>query len=148
MQRILLFVSLVVLHAFSVAWTSPAGQSGARPEDDAHFTGKTVTMETTGMALTRRRFEAGARTAWHSHPRGQLLLVEEGRARMQKQGQPIKEFGPGESDYTGANVVHWHGAAPTTALVHMAVNLGGETKWLAKVTEEEYLGKPKQNARK
>jgi 4-carboxymuconolactone decarboxylase len=148
MQRILLLCSLVLCLALSTAWTQSAAQSGARAEDEAHFTGKTATMETTGVGLTRRRFEAGARTAWHSHPRGQLLLVEEGRARMQKQGQPIKEMGPGESDFTGANIVHWHGAAPTSPLVHVAVNLGGETKWLEKVTEEEYLGKGKQNAQR
>jgi 4-carboxymuconolactone decarboxylase len=141
MRRILLFCSLVLLLVVSVAWTHPAQQSGASAADDAHFTGKTVTMETTGVGLNRRRFEAGARTAWHSHPRGQLLLIEEGRARIQKQGQPIKDMGPGESDFTGPNIVHWHGAAPTSPLVHVAVNLGGETKWLEKVTDEEYLGK-------
>jgi quercetin dioxygenase-like cupin family protein len=141
MRRIVLFFSLVLLFAFSVAWSHPAQQSGASAADDAHFTGKTVTMETAGVALTRRRFEAGARTAWHSHPRGQLLLVEEGRARIQKQGQSFKDMGPGESDFTGPNIVHWHGAAPTSPLVHVAVNLGGETKWLEKVTDEEYLGK-------
>src|SRR5207249_4413366 len=138
MRRILLFCSAVALLAFSVAWTSPAQQPGASA-DDAHFTGKTVTMETTGVGLTRRRFEAGARTAWHSHPRGQLLLVEEGRARIQKQEQRFKDMGPGDSDFTGPNIVHWHGAAPTSPLVHVAVNLGGETKWLEKVTDEEYL---------
>jgi quercetin dioxygenase-like cupin family protein len=148
MQRILLFCSLVLLLAFSASWTRAAQQPGARAEDDAHFTGKTTTMETTGAALTRRRFEAGARTAWHSHPKGQLLLVEEGRARMQKKGQPIKEMAPGESDFTGPGIVHWHGAASTSPLVHVAVNLGGETKWLEQVTEGEYLGTVKQNAQK
>ena len=143
MRRILLFCSLELLLAFSVAWTHPARQSQARAEDDAHFTGETVTMETTGAGLTRRRFAAGARTAWHSHPRGQLLLVEEGRGRIQKQGQAVKELGPGESDFTGPGIVHWHGAAPGSSVVHMAVNLGGDTKWLEGVTDAEYLAKVK-----
>jgi 4-carboxymuconolactone decarboxylase len=144
MRRIVLFCSLVLLLACSVAWTRPAQQPATSAADEAHFTGKTVTIDSTGVGVTRRRFEAGARTAWHSHPRGQLLLVEEGRARMQKQGQPIKEMGPGESDFTGPNIVHWHGAAPTEPLVHVAVGFGGgETKWLEKVTDEQYLGKAK-----
>lgn len=139
MHRIMLFCSLVLLLAVSVAWTPLAQQPG----DEARFTGKTVVIETPGVGVTRRRFEAGARTAWHSHPRGQLLLVEEGEARIQKRGQPFKDMGPGESDFTGPNVVHWHGAAPTGPLVHVAVGFGGETTWLEKVTDEEYLGKAK-----
>ena len=139
MSRIVLFCSCVLLLAASAVWIPLAQQLG----EEAHFTGKTVVMETPGMGVTRRRFEAGARTAWHSHPRGQLLLVEEGNARVQKRGQPFKDMGPGESDFTGPNVVHWHGAAPGGSLVHVAVGFGGDTKWLEKVSDEEYLGKAK-----
>jgi quercetin dioxygenase-like cupin family protein len=139
MPRILVFCSLVVVFACSVAWM--AQQPGARGGDESHFTGTTATMDAAGATVTRRRFEAGARTAWHSHPHGQLLFVEEGRARIQKRGQPFKDMGPGQSDYTGPNVVHWHGAAPSGPLVHVAVGFGGETKWLEKVTDAEYLGK-------
>jgi 4-carboxymuconolactone decarboxylase len=138
MKRLVLFGSFVLLLAVSAVWT-PLAQQG----EEARFTGKTAAMETPGMGVTRRRFEAGARTAWHSHPRGQLLLVEEGRARIQKRGQPFKDMGPGESDFTGPNIVHWHGAGPTESLVHVAVGFGGETKWLERVTDEEYLGKAK-----
>ena len=91
--------------------------------------------------MTRRRFETGARTAWHSHPRGQLLFVQQGRARVQKRGEPFRDLGPGESDYTGPDVLHWHGATSNSPLIHVAVGFGGETKWLEKVTDEEYLGR-------
>ena len=109
--------------------------------EEARFTGKTAALDAAGAVAGRRRFEAGARTAWHSHPNGQLLFVQEGRARIQKQGQPFKDFGPGESDFTAPNIVHWHGATPDSALVHVAVGFGGETRWLEKVTDDEYAGK-------
>jgi quercetin dioxygenase-like cupin family protein len=61
--------------------------------------------------------------------------------RTQKRGQALKELGPGESDYTQANIVHWHGAVPDRPLVQVNVGFGGETKWMEKVTDEEYQGK-------
>jgi quercetin dioxygenase-like cupin family protein len=142
MQRIVLACSLVVLFAGSAVWMS-AQQPAADPEA-SRFTGQTAPLEAGGAVAGRRRFEPGARTAWHSHPRGQLLFVQEGRARIQKKGQPFKDLGPGESDFTGPDIVHWHGATPTSPLVHVAVGFGGETKWLDKVTEEEYTGKAKK----
>jgi quercetin dioxygenase-like cupin family protein len=107
-------------------------------QDDPRFTGKSTVMEGKELTVARRHFEAGARAAWHSHDKGQLLMVEEGRMRTQKRGQAIKELGVGDSDYTGPNVVHWHGATPTTALVQINVGFGGETKWLETVTDAEY----------
>ena len=108
------------------------------PADDPRFTGKSTTMEGKELTAARRHFEPGARSAWHSHDKGQLLLVEEGRMRTQKKGQAVKELGAGESDYTGPNLVPWHGAAPGQALVQINVGFGGETKWLEKVTDAEY----------
>ena len=108
------------------------------PADDPHFTGKTTVMDGKELTAARRRFEAGARSAWHSHDKGQLLLVEEGRMRTQKKGQAVKELGAGESDYTAPNLVHWHGAVPGQALVQINVGFGGETKWLEPVTDAEY----------
>ena len=110
-------------------------------QDDPHFTGKSVVMEAKELTAARRSFEAGARSAWHSHDHGQLLLVEDGRMRTQKKGAPIKELAKGESDYTGPNVVHWHGAVPGQALVQINVGFGGETKWMEKVTDAEYGGR-------
>jgi quercetin dioxygenase-like cupin family protein len=122
---------LVALGALLVA-------SSYAQQDDPRFTGKSTVMEGKELTVARRHFEAGARAAWHSHDKGQLLMVEEGRMRTQKRGQAIKELGVGESDYTGANIVHWHGATPTEPLVQINVGFGGETKWLEKVTDSEY----------
>ena len=102
------------------------------------FTGKSAVMDGKDLSAARRSFEPGARTYWHSHDHGQLLLVEDGRMRTQKKGGPVKELGKGESDYAGPNVVHWHGAVPGQALVQINVGFGGETKWLEKVTDAEY----------
>ena len=123
-------------------WLVLAGVVAAQQvPDDSRFTGKTVVMEGKDLSAARRRFDAGARTAWHSHDKGQLLLVEEGRMRTQKKGGPVREFGVGESDYAGPNVVHWHGATASQALVQINVGFGGETKWLDKVTDAEYTAK-------
>jgi len=123
-------------------WLVFAGVVAAQQvPDDSRFTGKTVVMDGKDLSAARRRFDAGARTAWHSHDKGQLLLVEEGRMRTQKKGGPVREFGVGESDYAGPNVVHWHGASASQALVQINVGFGGETKWLDKVTDAEYTAK-------
>jgi 4-carboxymuconolactone decarboxylase len=119
-------------------WSGEAQERGGGEE--ANFTGKTSTLDTAGARFTRRRFEAGARTAWHSHARGQLLFVEEGRLRMQQKGQAIREGGRGESFYTAPDVPHWHGAAANQPLVHSAISYG-DTKWMEKVTEAEYAGR-------
>ena len=110
-------------------------------QNPALFTGKSVVMDGKDLSAARRSFEAGARTYWHSHDNGQLLLVEDGRMRTQKKGGPVKELGKGESDYTGPSIVHWHGAVPGVALVQINVGFGGETKWLERVTDAEYNGK-------
>ena len=141
MPRLLLALSLILLLSFAAVWTHAAQQPGAAELEAARFTGNSTVLEAAGVGATRRRFEAGARTAWHSHPNGQLLFVQEGRLRLQKRGQAIKELGAGESDFTGPNIVHWHGAAAGTPLTHVAVGFGGETKWLEKVTDDEYAGK-------
>jgi quercetin dioxygenase-like cupin family protein len=109
--------------------------------DDPRFTGKSDVLEAKDLSLSRRRFDPGARSAWHSHDKGQLIYVEEGRARTQKKGQPIREFGVGDSEYTGPNVAHWHGAVPQTHFVQVAVGFGGDIKWMEKVTDAEYAGK-------
>jgi quercetin dioxygenase-like cupin family protein len=138
MKRMAVLLWLVLALAVSTHWVGRAQQPPTAAADDPRFTGKTVTMESKDLSIARRRFEAGARSAWHSHDRGQLLMVEEGRLRTQKRGQAIKDLGVGESDYTAPNIVHWHGAGPGQALVQINVGFGGDTKWLEKVTDAEY----------
>jgi 4-carboxymuconolactone decarboxylase len=144
MSRLLLAASFVVIMFMTGVWTRAAQQPGAADLEAARFTGKSTVLKPEGVGATRRRFEAGARTAWHSHPNGQLLFVQEGRLRLQRRGQAIKEIGQGESDFTGPSVEHWHGAAASTPLTHVAVGFGGETKWLDKVTDDEYAGKSRR----
>lgn len=131
MTRIAVLLGLGLLLVASIHAQPP-------PPDDSRFTGKSTAMDGKDLTAARRHFEPGARSAWHSHDKGQLLLVEEGRMRTQKRGQAVKELGVGESDYTGPNLVHWHGAAPGQALVQINIGFGGETKWLEKVTDAEY----------
>jgi len=138
MKRIAVLLSLALALVASTYWVGEAQQPPATGADDPHFTGKTIVMDGKDLSAARRRFEPGARTAWHSHAKGQLLLVEEGRLRTQKKGQAIKELGVGESDYAATNLVHWHGAAPGQALVQINIGFGGETKWLEPVTDAEY----------
>ena len=137
MRRVTVLLWLVLALVVGVHWVGEAQQPPAGA-DDPRFTGKSVAMEGKDLTVARRHFEPGARSAWHSHDKGQLLMVEEGRMRTQKRGQTVKELGVGESDYTGPNMVHWHGAAKSQALVQINVGFGGETKWMEKVTDEEY----------
>src|SRR5881409_3379715 len=104
-------------------------------QNPPQFTGKSTVMDGKELSAARRRFEPGARTYWHSHDNGQLLLVEKGRLRTQKRGQAIRDLGAGESDYTPPNMQHWHGATPTQELVQINVGFGGGTKWLEPVTD-------------
>ena len=88
-------------------------------------------------------FEPGARTAWHTHPLGQTLIVTSGCGRAQRRGGPIEEIRPGDVIWFPAGEKHWHGAAPTTAVVHIAVQEqldGKAVDWLEKVSDEQYQG--------
>ncbi len=140
MKRVAVLVALTAVLVVSLRWSGQAQQPPPAPQ----FTGTTTAMDGKDLSAARRRFEPGARTYWHSHDKGQLLLVEDGRMRVQKRGQPMRELGVGESDYAGPNVVHWHGAPPDKALVQINVGFGGGAKWLEAVTDDEYAGKPKK----
>jgi quercetin dioxygenase-like cupin family protein len=86
-------------------------------------------------------FEPGARTAWHTHPLGQTLIVMAGGGRAQRWGGPIEEIRPGDVIWFPPGEKHWHGAAPTTAMTHFAVQeyLDGKVvDWMEKVTDEQY----------
>src|SRR5580698_10081896 len=90
-------------------------------------------------------FEPGARTAWHTHPLGQTLIVTAGCGRAQSWGGPIEEIRPGDVVWIPPGEKHWHGAAPTTAMTHIAVqeHLNGRpVDWLEKVSDQQYLGGP------
>jgi quercetin dioxygenase-like cupin family protein len=93
---------------------------------------------TAGALVT---FEPGARTAWHTHPLGQTLIVTAGFGWVQREGGPVEEIRPGDVVWFSPNERHWHGAAPTTAMTHIAIqeSLNGKVvEWMEKVTEEQY----------
>jgi quercetin dioxygenase-like cupin family protein len=86
-------------------------------------------------------FEPGARTAWHTHPLGQTLIVTSGLGWVQREGGPIEEVRPGDVVWFPPGLKHWHGASPTTAMTHIAVQetLGGRNvDWMEKVSDEQY----------
>jgi quercetin dioxygenase-like cupin family protein len=143
MKRTALVIGFAIVLGASAVWTgrAQAPANAGQNQNAARFTGTSTVMEGKDLSAARRHFDAGARTYWHSHDRGQLLLVEEGRMRVQRRGQPMRELGSGESDYTGAGIVHWHGAAPDQPLTQINVGFGGGTKWLDEVTSDEYNGK-------
>ena len=116
---------------------------GGRGNFGANFTGKVTVGDSSNMRSSRIRFEAGARTNWHTHSTGQLLLVEEGRGRLYEQGGDIVELRAGEPVLTKPNVLHWHGAAPDQHALQFSV-YSGDLKWAEAVSDEEYLGKKKR----
>ena len=86
-------------------------------------------------------FEPGARTAWHTHPLGQTLIVTAGCGWVQREGGPIEEIRPGDIVWFPAGERHWHGATPTTAMTHIAIaeQLDGKVvQWMEHVTDEQY----------
>ncbi len=127
-------------------------RNGSRPSEVAnpdYFTG-TVRMDPlfkadepargVGLKVT---FEPGARTAWHTHPFGQALIVTDGCGRAQTEGGPVQEIHPGDVVWIPAGEKHWHGAGPTTAMTHIAIQerLDGKTAdWMEKVSDEDYNG--------
>ncbi|TXI25457.1 MULTISPECIES: cupin domain-containing protein [Sphingomonadaceae] len=87
-------------------------------------------------------FKPGARTAWHSHPLGQTLIVTEGVGWTQVEGEPIVEFQAGDILLCPADKKHWHGATPTQGMTHVAVQEaldGKNVTWMEKVTDAQYL---------
>ena len=86
-------------------------------------------------------FEPGARTAWHTHPLGQTLIVTAGSGRVQRLGGAIEQIRPGDVVWFAPGEKHWHGASPTTAMTHIAVQEqldGKAVEWLEHVTDDQY----------
>jgi quercetin dioxygenase-like cupin family protein len=120
--------------------------SGKGPEE--YFTG-TVRIDApfsgsgnlSGATVT---FEPGARTAWHTHPLGQTLLVTAGFGRAQREGGPVEDIRPGDIIWFAPDEKHWHGASPDCAMSHIAIaekENGSPVTWMEKVSDDDYLGK-------
>jgi quercetin dioxygenase-like cupin family protein len=86
-------------------------------------------------------FEPGARTAWHTHPLGQTLIVTSGLGRVQREGGPVEEIRPGDVVWFEPGEKHWHGASPATAMTHIAIQEqldGKAVEWMEHVSDEQY----------
>lgn len=116
----------------------------AQQKQSPNFTGGDVTTvkENSDGNIAHFHFAPGARTKWHSHERGQIILVEEGVARTQVKGGPVIELHAGETIYCPPGVTHWHGAAPNQGGIQYNISRGGIT-WLDEVTEQEFTAPPK-----
>ncbi|MCT4575903.1 cupin domain-containing protein [Donghicola sp.] len=124
-----------------------SGANASVPGPEDYFTG-TVRIDPMFQAEDPGRvagshvtFEPGARTAWHTHPAGQTLIVTFGRGRVQREGGPVEEISQGDVVWFPAGEKHWHGAAPDTAMSHIAVQeaIDGEAvTWLEKVSDADY----------
>ena len=120
----------------------------SRKGEAAYFTGTVwldpvaVGKEPSRVWLFRVSFEPGARTAWHTHPVGQVLHVLTGSGLIQKDGEPIREIHPGDTVIIEPGARHWHGAKAGNTMVHLALQEqdanGSTVTWLEKVTDEEY----------
>jgi len=146
--RTLVLSSLVLTGLVTMIAGAAAEQPQQRPSSTPagrgnfldYFTGKITVGDTKDMRSSRITFEAGARTNWHLHSAPQLLLVEEGKGRLQELGEPIKDVPAGQPVLTRANVLHWHGAAPDQPARQFSV-YSGTLEWKDKVTDDEYTGK-------
>jgi quercetin dioxygenase-like cupin family protein len=124
-----------------------AGTQASAKGPDQYFSGSArvdplfpphAPSTTSGAYVT---FEPGARSAWHTHPAGQVLIVTAGVGRVQRWGGPVQEIRPGDVVWTPPGVKHWHGAAPTTSVTHIAIQdaiKGKNVEWLEKVSDEQY----------
>jgi quercetin dioxygenase-like cupin family protein len=100
--------------------------------------GATAPARAAGNAVT---FEPGARTAWHTHPLGQVLIVTAGCGLVQREGGPVEEIHPGDVVWFEPGEKHWHGASPWSAMTHIAIQEaldGKAVDWMEKVSYEQY----------
>ncbi|PND32810.1 cupin domain-containing protein [Achromobacter pulmonis] len=124
-----------------------AGEQASMAGPAEYFTGRAridpvwpadKTINASGGLVT---FEPGARSAWHTHPAGQRLVVTAGVGLTQEWGKPVQVLRPGDVVWCPPGVKHWHGAAPDTAMTHLAVTGtvdGKNVTWMEKVTDEQY----------
>jgi len=127
--------------------TTKNEQLASKPGPAEWFTGSVridplfQKQEATRAAGALVTFEPGARTAWHTHPAGQTLIVQSGLGWVQREGGPIEEVRPGDVVWFEPYEKHWHGASPHKAMSHIAIHeaVNGEVvTWLEKVSDEEY----------
>ena len=142
---------LVLLAVFCTVRIGYAGQpqqapaAGAGATEENTFTGKAWRIDNKGVSLSRRGFEAAARSDWHTHDGAQLIFAQEGRMRYQVEGGQMKQLALHESAYLPGGVAHWHGAVPAEGATQVSLIFGGGgIKWMEKVNDAQYSGKAKR----
>jgi len=124
-----------------------AGSQPSRPGSVEYFTGSVridalfPVREPSRVSAGSVTFEPSARTAWHTHPLGQTLLITSGLGWVQREGGPVEEVRPGDLVWFSPGLKHWHGATPTTAMTHIAIQEtvnGKNVDWMEKVSDEQY----------
>jgi 4-carboxymuconolactone decarboxylase len=156
MRRFTVMLTAIALFAQATADAqslaiSRSGSRPVRPAPAQNFTGS-VQVEmlfeavdpshASGGSVT---FEPGARTAWHSHPRGQILIITAGTGRVQRWGDPVEEVRAGDVVRIPAGQKHWHGASPRASMTHLAISEhrdGSAVQWMEQVSDEQYSGVP------
>lgn len=127
----------------------PVGSVPSKVAPDSYFTGRVLLLpiiEAEAPARLRAAcvsFEPGARTHWHTHPFGQTLYVTAGAGRVQVWGEPVREIRAGDTVWFSSGEKHWHGASPTTAMTHIAMQEaldGSPVDWLEPVSDVQYGG--------
>lgn len=119
------------------------------PSSPDNFTGEAISRgyfpaKEIGVSTGEVTFKPGARTAWHSHPRGQMLIITEGRGLVRQWGEAPIEMREGDAVWIPAGVKHWHGAAPDSGVTHIALapldEEGRSSTWMEKTNGEDYPG--------
>ncbi|QQF06200.1 cupin domain-containing protein [Sinorhizobium meliloti] len=151
-MRPLFAAALVTMISFTPALAqtieiTPNGSAPSAVGTPDQFTGQVVitplfpATDDTRSTMGEVTFAPGSRTAWHTHPAGQLLIVTSGKGWVQQQGEARREINSGDAVWIPAGVKHWHGATDTTAMRHIAVSYmrdGKNVDWLEPVTDEQY----------
>jgi quercetin dioxygenase-like cupin family protein len=139
LRRFLGLLYVCVFFAVSAAWILHAQQK----QQNSNFQGNVTTLEENPQArASHYRFDAGARTKWHRHEKGQFLLVEDGLGRTQLEGKGVQVLRAGDSTYAPPGVPHWHGASPQQAATIFAVSRG-QTTWMGEVSDKDYAAAAK-----
>ena len=153
MRRTIVFAAMLATGLAGVAAAQQAMQifpSGSRPSakgPEAYFTGSVrvdpqfAAPDQTSLSAGHVTFEPGARSAWHSHPAGQLLIITSGKGWVQEANGAKREVNVGDVIWTPPSVKHWHGATDGNAMSHYAIQEsvnGKNVEWMEKVTDDQY----------
>ena len=138
---VILLLITVAMYVLVITNQQTVASEPQQIADDYFTGGGPIVIASDDVNTVRVRVDAGARSDWHSHTWGQLLLVEQGRGRLGLRDKGVWEVRPGEPVFTGPNVEHWHGAAPNQSMLMIATH-GNGVVWAEPVGDELYRSEP------